>query len=299
MPASAMSECQPIHIRVCSPFFPPSGGAINGNDYHRQRWAAAAGDQSPLGLPVARLADVSWMRGSAVGEAFGRGVGVAAGVRLGVGRRGLERSRATAPGPVAARSGGKADVEDSPLAGKSTLNRLELSDGTWIGRRRSTFWKAGIDELLVQVSGYRTPPPWRESSWTWMRPTFRRTVSRRGDSSTAITTAIATCRCISSVETRFCVRVCGSPTATPRRAVCRRSHTFLTSQGGTPGKDDYTYVSAGLTGDGSLGVCYYPGESGGRFQLTFNMSKMGGGTGNSRARWGTTPQTGPTGPSEG
>ena len=25
---------------------------------------------------------------------------------------------------------GKADVEDSPLAGKSTLNRLELSDGT-------------------------------------------------------------------------------------------------------------------------------------------------------------------------
>jgi hypothetical protein len=63
------------------------------------------------------------------------------------------------------------------------------------------------------------------------------------------------------------------------------SHTFLTSQGGTPGKDDYTYVSAGLTGDGSLGVCYYPGESGGRFQLTVNMSKMGGATGDSRARW--------------
>jgi hypothetical protein len=63
------------------------------------------------------------------------------------------------------------------------------------------------------------------------------------------------------------------------------SHTFLTSQSGTPGKDDFTYVSASLTGDSSLGVCYYPGESGKRFHLTVNMSKMGGGTGNSRARW--------------
>ncbi len=63
------------------------------------------------------------------------------------------------------------------------------------------------------------------------------------------------------------------------------SHTFLTSQSGTPGKDDYTYVSAAVTGNGSLGVCYYPGRSGKRFQLTVNLSKMGGGTGNSRARW--------------
>jgi hypothetical protein len=63
------------------------------------------------------------------------------------------------------------------------------------------------------------------------------------------------------------------------------SHTFLTSQLGTPGKDDFAYVSAALAGDGSLGLCYYPGESGRRFQLTVNMSKMGSGTGVSRARW--------------
>jgi len=63
------------------------------------------------------------------------------------------------------------------------------------------------------------------------------------------------------------------------------SHTFLTSQSGTPGKDDFTYVSASLTGDSSLGVCYYPGEGGKSFHLTINMSKMGGGAGNSRARW--------------
>ena len=62
-------------------------------------------------------------------------------------------------------------------------------------------------------------------------------------------------------------------------------HTFLTSQSGTPGKDDFTYVSAALTADGSLGVCYYPGESGMGFQLTVNMSKLWGGAGESRARW--------------
>jgi len=46
---------------------------------------------------------------------------------------------------------GKADVEDSPLAGKSTLNRLELSDGTPNRYKKITFWKEGIDELLVKV----------------------------------------------------------------------------------------------------------------------------------------------------
>jgi len=46
---------------------------------------------------------------------------------------------------------GKCDVEDSPLAGKSTLNRLELSDGTPNRYKKITFWKDGIDELLVKV----------------------------------------------------------------------------------------------------------------------------------------------------
>ena len=46
---------------------------------------------------------------------------------------------------------GKCDVEDSPLAGKSTLNRLELSDGRPNRYKKITFWKDGIDELLVKV----------------------------------------------------------------------------------------------------------------------------------------------------
>jgi hypothetical protein len=55
---------------------------------------------------------------------------------------------------------GKPDVEKSPLAGKSTLNRLELSDGTPSRYKKITFWKHAIDELLVQVflESHRTAP---------------------------------------------------------------------------------------------------------------------------------------------
>jgi hypothetical protein len=40
---------------------------------------------------------------------------------------------------------------DKPLAGKSTLNRLELGSGARDRYKKVTYWKDGIDELLVQV----------------------------------------------------------------------------------------------------------------------------------------------------
>jgi hypothetical protein len=46
---------------------------------------------------------------------------------------------------------GKAEVQDEALAGKSTLNRLELSDGTPNRYKKITFWKGGLDQLLVNV----------------------------------------------------------------------------------------------------------------------------------------------------
>src|SRR5258708_6011157 len=46
---------------------------------------------------------------------------------------------------------GKSDVEDSPLAGKSTLNRVELSDGKPSRYKKVSFVKDAIDELLVKV----------------------------------------------------------------------------------------------------------------------------------------------------
>ena len=45
---------------------------------------------------------------------------------------------------------GKADL-DEPLAGKSTLNRLELSNGTPNRYKKITYWKDAIDDLFVDV----------------------------------------------------------------------------------------------------------------------------------------------------
>src|ERR1700694_4992831 len=54
---------------------------------------------------------------------------------------------------------GREELE-KPLSGKSTLNRLELGDGREDRYKKITFWKQGIDELLVEVfieSQERTP----------------------------------------------------------------------------------------------------------------------------------------------
>jgi hypothetical protein len=40
---------------------------------------------------------------------------------------------------------------DEPLAGKSTLNRMELGTGTKDRYKKITFWKEAVDELLVKV----------------------------------------------------------------------------------------------------------------------------------------------------
>ena len=45
---------------------------------------------------------------------------------------------------------GRAELEE-PLAGKSTLNRMELGAGTKDRYKKITFWKEAMDELLVQV----------------------------------------------------------------------------------------------------------------------------------------------------
>ena len=53
--------------------------------------------------------------------------------------------------PVMKVLAGKAEVEEEALAGKSTLNRLELSDGTASRYKKITYWKDGIDRLLVEM----------------------------------------------------------------------------------------------------------------------------------------------------
>ena len=45
---------------------------------------------------------------------------------------------------------GRAQLEE-PLAGKSTLNRMELGAGTQDRYKKITFWKKAVDELMVQL----------------------------------------------------------------------------------------------------------------------------------------------------
>ena len=46
---------------------------------------------------------------------------------------------------------GKVEAGQEPLAGKSTLNRLELGDGTPDRYKKILFWRDAIDDLLVDV----------------------------------------------------------------------------------------------------------------------------------------------------
>ena len=52
--------------------------------------------------------------------------------------------------PVFGILAGREKLEE-PLAGKSTLNRMELGSGTPDRYKKITFWKEGIDELMVQM----------------------------------------------------------------------------------------------------------------------------------------------------
>ena len=53
--------------------------------------------------------------------------------------------------PLLAVLAGKAEPGQQALAGKSTLNRMELGDGTPDRYKKITFWRDAIDDLLVDV----------------------------------------------------------------------------------------------------------------------------------------------------
>jgi len=53
--------------------------------------------------------------------------------------------------PVLGVLAGSAEPGREPLAGKSTLNRMELGDGTPNRYKKITFWRDAIDDLLVDV----------------------------------------------------------------------------------------------------------------------------------------------------
>ena len=88
---------------------------------------------------------------------------------------------------------GKRDL-DEPLAGKSTLNRLELT-----GRKRYhkiSYSTESMDRLLTDVYlESHAAPPESKWCWIWMRPVSRSTAISRAVLPRLSTTATAICRC--------------------------------------------------------------------------------------------------------
>jgi len=62
--------------------------------------------------------------------------------------------------PVLRLIAGKQDIDQEPLAGKSTLQRLEANDGAATRYSKITYWRDAIDELLVNVflEAHAAPP---------------------------------------------------------------------------------------------------------------------------------------------
>jgi hypothetical protein len=123
---------------------------------------------------------------------------------------------------------GKAEPGKEALAGKSTLNRMELGDGTPNRYKKITFWRDAIDDLLVDVflearsarancAGYRHPP------------ILRSTASKKGAFITATTITTAICRCMCLPASICCARACG-PAISIRRAGSRKEIERIVKQ---------------------------------------------------------------------
>ena len=105
---------------------------------------------------------------------------------------------------------GKRELED-PLAGKSTLNRLELA-GRTARYHKISYSSDAIDQLLVDIylESHATAP---ERIVLDLDATdIPSTGISRSASSMAITTATVTCRCTSSPAINCSVCACGPPT---------------------------------------------------------------------------------------
>ena len=127
--------------------------------------------------------------------------------------------------PVLAVLAGKLEAQRSdcaPLAGKSTLNRLELSRDEPTRYNKISHDPAAIESLFVEPSSKRTRRRPSRSSSTSMPPTIRCTATRKASSSMDTMIAIATCRSTFSVAGTCWRPSCTARTRTARRAQWKR-----------------------------------------------------------------------------
>lgn len=121
--------------------------------------------------------------------------------------------------------------QGKPIAGKSTLNRLELTPEN--ANEKSRYKKivadgVAIDELMVAlfIESYQRAPSEVVLDVDAM---IRCTVIRRGDISTAIMQSIAICRYTSSVASTYCVPGYAKPMRI-RPAGCSKSLAELSNR---------------------------------------------------------------------
>jgi len=127
------------------------------------------------------------------------------------------------------------EESERALAGKSTLNRLELGNGQPDRYKKITFWKEAVDHLLVQVfleSQDQAPERIVLDVDTTDLPLHGK---QEGRFSTATTTNTAICRCTFSAESTFCAPACAKPTMMLASAACRKS-SALWRRFGPPGR---------------------------------------------------------------
>ena len=120
-----------------------------------------------------------------------------------------------------------------PLAGKSTLNRLELTpeEGGADERYKKTVADfVAMDALLVEVflESYETAP---EEIILDVDATDDYTVTKQAAFFTGTTGIIVICRCIFSVVSSCCAPACGRRTGTGRRARWKSWHSLLVAYG--------------------------------------------------------------------
>jgi hypothetical protein len=113
-----------------------------------------------------------------------------------------------------------------PLAGSSTLNRLELSTPeSAAGDRYKRSPRTPLRWIVCWwiCSSSPTTSHRGRSGWIWMRRMIRCTATRKGGSSTATTAVTAICRCTSSAASICCARGCERRTRMVRPGALKNS----------------------------------------------------------------------------
>ena len=129
-------------------------------------------------------------------------------------------------GKLAARRSDRA-----PVAGKSTLNRLELSRPEPTRYHKIAHDEAAIERLFVELFLEVQAKPPKQIVLDLDVTDDPSTVTRKAASSTATTTATATCRSTCSAPATSLPPSSGAPTSMPRRGRSRRSSGSLPGSG--------------------------------------------------------------------